>query len=141
MNGIAQTTSERRYVLFCRGAAVAFALVVVYTLAVKIPTGGLQRDWLHTVLHMVSGGVALYLGWTGSVLGARLYTLGIMAVYGLLGVVGWFIDGVALESAFRIPLSAADNVFHLSLALVALATWIAAQRKWPTTRSGPRLTA
>jgi hypothetical protein len=34
--------------------------------------------------------------------------------------VGWFVDGIALRTTFAIPLAAADNLFHLALALAGL---------------------
>ena len=55
-----------RYRTFARVAAAAFFLVAVYTLAVKVPTGEFDQDWLHTVLHLVSGAVAVYVGWMAS---------------------------------------------------------------------------
>ena len=112
-----------RYRTFARVAAAAFFLVAVYTLAVKVPTGEFDRDWLHTVLHLVSGAVAVYVGWmaTGAG-GARAFTLGLAVVYGALGLGGWFVNGLLLDTTFRIPLAPADNVFHLLLAAGAVAT-------------------
>jgi hypothetical protein len=120
-------TGTDRSVLYCRIAAITFALVAGYTLVVKLPRGHMAHDWLHTVLHVITGLLAAYLGWIhrGAV-APRVFTFGVIAVYGLLGVVGWFVDGIALGSPFAIPLASADNVFHLALAatgvvMVALA--------------------
>jgi hypothetical protein len=113
---------------FARGAAFAFALVAVYTLVVKAPSGEIERDWVHTALHIVTGAVAGYAGWMSADIGApRLFTVTILIGYGVLGVVGWFIDGLFLRSSVRIPLDAADNGFHLLLAAAA-ATVIIRQR-------------
>lgn len=114
---------ERHFRRFCRGASVAFLLVVVYTVAVKLPAGELGRDWMHSVLHVASGLLAV-----GASLpaarpwAARAFTLGILAVYGPLSIAGWFIDGLAMQTVYRIPLQPADNIFHLLLAVTALAT-------------------
>jgi hypothetical protein len=109
------------YVRYCRIAAVAFGLVAAYTLVVKVPRGGMAQDWLHTALHVVTGALALYLGWLRrGYVAQRAFTVGVVAVYGLLGVVGWFVDGIALRTTFAIPLAAADNLFHLALALAGL---------------------
>jgi hypothetical protein len=123
-------TGANLYVLYCRIAAVTFGLVAAYTLTVKLPRGGLAHDWLHTVLHVVTGAVAVYLGWVHrGVIAQRVFTGGVILVYGLLGVVGWFIDGIALGTSFAIPLAAADNVFHLALAVVGLAIAAVATRR------------
>jgi len=108
------------YSRFCRGAAFAFALVAVYTVVVKAPTGGMERDWMHTALHILTGAVAAYAGWISADLAAaRLFAVAIVIGYGVLGVAGWFIDGLFLDSSVRIPLDVPDNVFHLLLAVVA----------------------
>ena len=106
---------SRPYARFCRGAALAFALVALYTVVMKAPSGDIERDWLHTLLHVVTGATAAYAGWIATD-AARWFTLAILVAYGALGVGGWFTDGLFLESAARIPLDVADNVFHLLLA-------------------------
>jgi hypothetical protein len=68
----------------------------------------------------VSALVAAYAGWFARSDGlARLFTWGVAGVYGVLGVVGWFIDGLLLGTPFAIPLMVVDNVFHLALAVGA----------------------
>jgi hypothetical protein len=119
------------YRRFCRGAALGFALVAVYTLAVKVPSGDIERDWLHTALHLLTGAVAAYAGWIAADMALpRLLTVAILAGYGMLGVVGWFIDGLFLNTSIRIPLDVAGNLFHLLLAAAA-ATVIARARAAP----------
>ena len=67
------------YSRFCRGAAFAFALVAVYTVVVKAPTGGMERDWMHTALHILTGAVAAYAGWISADLAAaRLFAVAIV---------------------------------------------------------------
>ena len=105
---------------FCRFAAGAFALVVLYTLIVKLPSGELADDWLHTALHVATGAGLAFAGWRArSETVARAGTFGILLGYGFLGVFGWFVEGIALDSPLRIPLDAGDNGFHLALALAA----------------------
>ncbi len=100
--------------LFCRYAAVVFAGITAYSVATKGIDGRLAGDWMHSVLHIVSAGVALYAAW-----GARRGALAVMftallaVVYLGLGVLGWFIDGLLLGTPVAIPLGPADNVFHL----------------------------
>jgi hypothetical protein len=130
----------RPFRLYARGASAAFLLVAVYTLLAKAPGGELGRDWSHTVLHVVTGVFAVYAGWlAASVTPAKLLTAAVGFAYGILGVVGWFIDGVLMGSSFRIPLAAADNVFHLLLALgaaVALAAGRATSVRAPRASPG-----
>ena len=120
----AAPASADRYRTYARVAAAAFFLVAVYTLAVKLPAGEFDdEDWLHTVLHLASGAVAVYVGWIArGAAGAMALTLAVAVVYGALGLGGWFVDGLFMGTTFRIPLGPADNVFHLLLAAGALAT-------------------
>lgn len=116
------------YVIYCRFSAVVFLLVSLYTLAVKIPSGGLADDWLHTSLHVATAALALHLGWVRTRgAGPVLYTWSVVTVYGLLGVAGWFIDGIAMGTLVRVPLGAADNVFHLLLAGTGVAVGLQAR--------------
>lgn len=114
---LAEFSSDNPFVRYARTAAVAFLLVAVYTLIAKVPGGEIRDDWLHTVLHGATGIVAASLGWAAhSVAAARAFTMGIGLAYGALGIGGWFTDGLFLDWEFAVPLTAADNVFHLLLA-------------------------
>ena len=122
---------DRPFRLYARAAAGAFALVAVYTLVVKLPGGELARDWLHTALHVVTACVAVYVGWIAErATPAKAFTATLALAYGTLGVFGWFIDGLFMGSAFRVPLQAADNVFHLVLGVAAALT-VAVAASWP----------
>ena len=126
-----------RYRTYARVAAAAFFLVAVYTLAVKLPAGEFDGDWLHTVLHLASGAVAVYVGWIArGAAGASAFTLALAVVYGALGLGGWFVDGLLMDTTFRIPLAPADNVFHLLLAAGAAATAVAVRLGGATTTRG-----
>ncbi|MGH9855929.1 MAG: DUF4383 domain-containing protein, partial [Blastocatellia bacterium] len=46
---------------------------------------GMHLSAAHNVIHLVSGAVALYLGYAGTLNAARLFCLGFGAVYLLLG--------------------------------------------------------
>lgn len=124
-----------RYRRFCVGAAVAFLVVTAYNLATKLPAGELGQDWAHTMVHLASA----LLAWAASrsrTGGARWFTVGLLVFYGLLGVLGWLVDGVALGTPARIPLQAAENLFHLLLALAALTTVVASRRRRPALTGG-----
>jgi hypothetical protein len=51
---------------------------------------------------------------------ARLFTGAVAAIYGVLGVIGWFVPGLLLGTPVVIPLDPVANVFHLVLAVPAL---------------------
>ena len=50
---------------------------------------GAHLSLAHTVVHLVTGAVSLYLGLKGSLSAARLFCLAFGAVYTLLGIVGF----------------------------------------------------
>jgi hypothetical protein len=116
--------------VYTRTAAVAFLLVVAYTLFAKVPDGDIRDDWLHTILHVVTGIVAVSIGWVlSSVAAARVFTLTVGMSYGVLGIGGWFTDGLFLGREFAVPLTAADNIFHLLLAGGAAVAIVSRQRR------------
>lgn len=122
---VLSSSEPHAYVVYCRLAAAAFLLVAIYTLVVKLPTGRLSGDWVHTAFHIVTGATAVYLGWVRPCgAGPRIFTWSVVAGYGALAVAGWFVDGVAMDTAFRIPLMAADNIFHLLLATTGLVVMV-----------------
>ena len=101
---------------------VVFLLFTAYPVVTKLADGRLAHDWLHSALHFVSALVAIYTGWSMPTEWlARLYTWGIGTVYLVLGAVGWFIDGLFLNTHLAIPLGPVDNVFHLALGVFAFA--------------------
>ena len=117
------------YRSYARAAAVAFLLVALYTVAVKLARGELADDWLHR-LHVATGTLAFHAGWlAASGASAKALTVAVGLVYGVLGVAGWFVDGLLMSTSFRIPLAAADNVFHLALAAGAAVALAAARRR------------
>lgn len=130
IEGLAARDNETTlYALYCRLAGIVFFLVVVYTLVLKLPTG-LAGDRVHTLLHVITGSVALYLGWSqGRRLAKSLFTITVAIAYGVLGMSGWFVDGIALDSNYAVPLGPADNVFHLLLALTAAWVVVASKRR------------
>jgi hypothetical protein len=124
-----ERSGDSTFLIFTRTAAVAFVVVVVYTLYAKVPDGDIRDDWLHTILHLVTGIVAVSIGWVWrSAAVARVFTLAVGTCYGVLGIGGWFTDGLFLKWEFAVPLTAVDNVFHLLLAGGAMVTLVVASR-------------
>jgi hypothetical protein len=107
---------------YCRVATVVFLLFTVYPVVTKLAEHRLAHDWAHSALHLGSAAVAAYAGWlAGSATPATLFAWAVAIGYGILGVVGWFIDGLLLATPLAIPLGPVDNVFHLALGGAALA--------------------
>lgn len=118
------TPTVAHVVRFCRRATVVFLAVAAYTLLVKLPPGDLSGDWLHTTLHVLTAVATAGGGWDRPRRIARPATRMLVLAYAIIGVTGWFVDGLALGTPLAIPLAPGDNVFHLTVALTgALALW------------------
>ena len=89
---------------------------------------GTHLNMAHNMVHIVSGVVALYFGFSGSYSGARGFCLLFGLVYLLLGVCGWFL-GTGAEHMFNIPnaespilmLGKMDHIIHVLLGVIFLA--------------------
>jgi hypothetical protein len=89
---------------------------------------GAHLNPAHNAVHLVSGAIALYLGFSGSASAARTFCLVFGVVYLLLGVVGWFM-GTGPEHMFNIPnatspllmLGKMDHIIHILLGVIFLA--------------------
>jgi Domain of unknown function (DUF4383) len=110
------------YRRYCQTAAVIFLLITIYTVVTKLAQQRLADDWLHSVLHLCSGLVGIYAGWlaTGPA-PAQGFTWAIGGLYFVLGCYGLVRPGLLLATPFAIPLGVADNIFHFTLSLPALA--------------------
>ena len=95
----------------------------------------------HNVIHLVSGGLALYFGLSGTLALARLFDIVFGSVYGLLGFIG-FIAGQAGTSPLHgldsrmleiIPgvlvLGTIDHAIHIVLGVVFLLTGLLTKPK------------
>lgn len=89
---------------------------------------GAHLNMAHNMVHIVSGVIALYFGFSGSYSGARGFCLVFGLVYLLLGVCGYFL-GTGAEHMFNIPpgnapilmLGLRDHIIHIVLGVVFLA--------------------
>jgi hypothetical protein len=89
---------------------------------------GAHLNMAHNMVHIVSGVIALYFGFSGSYSGARAFCLLFGIVYLLLGLCGWFL-GTGPEHMFNIPnasspllmLGKMDHIIHILLGVVFLA--------------------
>ena len=74
----------------------------------------------HNLVHIVSGILALYFGFAGSLSGARGFCIVFGIVYLLLGVVG-FAKGTLDIPALKLMLGHVDHVIHVVLGIGFLA--------------------
>ena len=76
----------------------------------------------HNCVHLVSGAISLYFGFKGSMGAARQFCLLFGIVYGLLGVVGYFV-GTGPEHMLELPylmLGTRDHIIHILIGLLYL---------------------
>ena len=73
----------------------------------------------HNLVHLVSGVLALYFGFAGSLASSRLFCLFLGVVYLLLGIVG-FAKGSLDIPTLKLMLGQADHVIHVVLGLAFL---------------------
>jgi hypothetical protein len=107
----------------CKIIGVALALVGVAGFAMPHLLG-MHLTPIHNVVHLLTGAIALYLGFAGSYDAARTFTLVFGAVYLLLGILGFVAPGVVAAVIGHPPVSAGelmpDNAVHVLLGAVLL---------------------
>jgi len=87
---------------------------------------GFHLTPIHNIVHILTGAIALYLGFAGSYDGAKTFCLIFGVVYLLLAILGFMAPGiVASILGHPGPVTAGDlmpdNVFHLLVGIVFLA--------------------
>ncbi|MFD2796616.1 hypothetical protein ACFS27_23845 [Promicromonospora vindobonensis] len=124
--------TDRHFRVYCRIAAFLFAAFTVYPVITKLVEHRLAHDWAHGALHLLFCLLAAYAGWVArDARVARHFTAVVGVVYGVLGVIGWFVQGLLLGTPLAVPLDPVANVFHLVLsvpALILVARFVAASR-------------
>ncbi|HEY0406919.1 MAG TPA: DUF4383 domain-containing protein [Pyrinomonadaceae bacterium] len=95
---------------------------------------GTHLSVLHNVVHLASGAIALYLGFSGTLAAARTFCLAFGAVYLLLGILG-FVLGSAGTTAMpgmspdpnlwklipgQLELGRMDHIIHVLLGIIFL---------------------
>jgi hypothetical protein len=84
---------------------------------------GAHLSPIHNVIHIVSGAIALYLGFAGTLSGAKTFSLVFGVVYLALGVLGLAL-GTAPDRMWMVgPLhfGQADHLIHVLLGIIFLA--------------------
>ena len=79
----------------------------------------------HNLVHIVSGIIAIYFGFSGSLSGAKNFCLLFGVAYLALGILGMFILGVGADKMWNVAgileLGKIDHLIHILLGLVFLA--------------------
>ena len=99
---------------------------------------GMHLSLAHNLVHLISGALALYFGFAGTLSGARLFCIIFGVVYGLLGVAGFLLGGTGEHTVAGVPaghgadsslfkalpgsleLASMDHIVHILLALLFL---------------------
>ncbi|RWR25441.1 DUF4383 domain-containing protein [Agrococcus lahaulensis] len=90
--------------------------------------GIFQVNHLHNIAHLLIGAALLAAG-LRSTAAAKRVNVTVGAVYLLLGIVGFFLVGTALNI---LALNTADHILHLASAIVLLGTGLALDRSTTT---------
>ena len=86
---------------------------------------GAHLSTTHNLVHLISGAVALYFGFAGTLSAAKLFCIIFGIVYALLGVCG-FLLGVGPDRMFEalaglgLHLGTMDHIIHILLGLLFL---------------------
>jgi len=106
----------------CKILGVVFLLVGVLGFA-KPDLLGAHLMPAHNVVHLVSGAVALYFGFAGTLSGAKAFSLVFGVVYLALGILGMAIGSGADRMWMVGPLhfGQADHGIHILLGVIFLA--------------------
>lgn len=83
---------------------------------------GFHLTPIHNIIHILTGAIALYMGFSASYEAARTFCLIFGVVYLLLGILGFVApDVVAGVIGHPTPVGAPDNAFHIVVGIVFLA--------------------
>jgi uncharacterized membrane protein HdeD (DUF308 family) len=86
----------------------------------------------HNLVHIVSGIIAIYFGFSGSLSGAKNFCLLFGVVYLALGILGMFVLGVGADKMWNVAgileLGKIDHLIHILLGLVFLAGGLLAKK-------------
>lgn len=118
----------------CKLLGVAFLLIGIVGF-ISRDVGGTHLTNVHNAVHLVSGALALYFGFAGTLSGARMFAIVFGVVYLLLGVAGFFAGHAGSPTAGvpgppsshlmkvmegNLELGSRDHALHIVLGLVFL---------------------
>lgn len=98
----------------CRLLGIVFILVGIIGF---IAPGllGMHLSLAHNLVHIISGALALYFGYAGSLSGARLFCIVFGLVYLLLGVVGFVAGDNVAHTVAGVPAHGSDSSLFKAL--------------------------
>ena len=70
---------------------------------------GMHLSLAHNLVHLISGALALYFGFAGSLSGARMFCIVFGVVYALLGVAGMLLGHDAAHTVSAVPAHGTDS--------------------------------
>ena len=117
-----------------------FLFLIVGLVGFAMPTlMGFHLTPIHNIIHVVTGAIALYLGFSASYHAARTFCLVFGVVYLLLGVIGFMAPNIiATVIGHPGPVTSADlvsdNAFHLLVGIVFLGVGLMRPAVVTTTR-------
>ena len=86
---------------------------------------GEDADWYHNLLHFVTGLIALYFGFAGSLSAAKGFCIACGVGYLTFGILGIAIGNPAMNRLWEVGsilhLSLGDHIFHIVLGMIILA--------------------
>ena len=87
---------------------------------------GTHLSLTHNLVHLISGAIALYFGFAGTLGAARMFCIVFGVVYALLGICGFLLGSgpdrmFELLASLGLHLGTMDHVVHILLGIVFLA--------------------
>ena len=76
---------------------------------------GMHLNLAHNLVHLISGALALYFGFAGTLAGARLFCIVFGVVYALLGVAGFLLGHSGAHSVTAVPAHGQDSSLFAAL--------------------------
>jgi hypothetical protein len=92
----------------CKILGVVFILVGVLGF-VAPGMLGMHLSLAHNLVHLISGALALYFGFAGSLSGARMFCIVFGVVYALLGVAGMLLGHDGAHTVAAVPAHGTDS--------------------------------
>jgi hypothetical protein len=100
---------------------------------------GEDVDWYHNLLHFVTGLIALYFGFAGSLSAAKGFCLAFGVGYLAFGILGIAMGNPAINRLWEVGsmrLSLGDHIFHIVLGSIILAGGIFTKSDEPQSSTG-----
>ena len=115
----------------CRIVGVALGLAGLAGFAAPTLLG-LHLTTIHNIVHLLTGLIALYVGFAAGFEAARVFCLLFGAVYLLLAALGFLAPGLVVTALGHAPLTARqltpDNAVHVLLGALLLGVGLTARR-------------